>query len=162
MGDEDSEVEKWWQQVAEQGNARIKCSLAEFYRFGQGVARSDAEALKWYRRACETGDVAALQAAAWLLATSPKSELRDGRRAVDFARKAAAATKRKNPKTLDTLAAAYAEAAQFSKAVSAENEAIALAQEDNEKKDYQSRLKLYQAKAPYRAPEQTSPFPQLE
>jgi TPR repeat protein len=162
MGDDIAEVEQWWRQVAEQGNARIQCCLAEFYRFGQGVAQNDTEALKWYRKASGSGDVAALQAAAWLLATSPKSELRDGRSAVEFARKAATATKRKNPKTLDTLAAAYAEAAQFGKAISAENEAIALAQEDDEKKDYQSRLKLYQAKAPYRAPEPPPSLPQLE
>jgi TPR repeat protein len=162
IGDDATEVEKWWQQVAKEGNARIQCCLAEFYRFGLGVAPNEAEALKWYRKASESGDPAALQAAAWLLATSSKSELRDGRSAVELATKAATVTKRKNPKTLDTLAAAYAEAAQFGKAVSVENEAIALAQEDEEKRDYQSRLKLYQAKAPYRSPEQVTPSSQLE
>lgn len=162
LGDDAVDVEKWWQQVAEQGNARIQCCLAEFYRFGQGVAQNGAEALKWYRKASLSGDLAALQAAAWLMATTAKSELRDGRSAVELARKAAAATKRKNAKTLDILAAAYAEATQFSRAVSAENEAIALAQEDDEKKDYQARLKLYQTGFPYRAPEEISQSPQLE
>ena len=43
-----------------------------------------------------------------------------------------------------------------------ENEAIALAQEDDERKDYQSRLKLYQSKFPFRAPEPVLRSPQLE
>lgn len=153
LGDDAVDVQKWWRQVADEGNARIQCCLAEFYRFGQGVPQSDGEALKWYRKAAGSGDLAGLQAAAWLLATSPKAELRDGRAAVEFARKAVALTKRKDPKVLDTLAAAYAEATQFSKAISAEKEAIALALDDEEKKDYDSRLKLYQAKSPYRAPQ---------
>jgi TPR repeat protein len=162
MGDDVVDVEKWWQQVAEQGNARIQCSLAEFYRFGQGVAQSDAQALKWYRKAAATGDVSALQAAAWLLSTSPKTGLRDGRSAVDFAKKVVAATKRKVPKALDVLAAAYAESAQFGKALSAEQEAILLAQDDDEKKEYQARLKLYQAKMPYRTLEDPPQSPALE
>jgi TPR repeat protein len=145
--------------VADLGNARIQCSLAEFYRFGQGVVQNDVEALKWYRKAASSGDLPGLQAAAWLQATSPKAEARDGRSAVEFARKAAAATKRKDARILDTLAAAQAEAAQFGKAISTEQEAIALAQDDDEKKDYQSRLKLYQAKVPFRAPEERPQFP---
>jgi uncharacterized protein len=149
LGDDPSDVEKWWQEVAEQANARLQCCLAEFYHSGQGVAQSDARALTWYRKASAAGDPSALRAAAWLLATSPKSEVRDGHAAVELARRATAA-KRKDPKALDTLAAAYAEAAQFNKAINTENEAIALTQEDEDKRDFLSRLKLYQAKMPFR------------
>src|SRR6185369_3457009 len=159
MGDDAADVEKWWQRVADLGNARIQCSLAEFYRFGQGVVQNDVEALKWYRKAASAGDLAGLQAAAWLHATSPRAEARDGRSAVEFARKAAAATKHKDARVLDTLAAAHAEAAQFGKAITAEKEALALAQDEDEKKDYQSRLKLYQANFPFRAPDERPQFP---
>ena len=162
MGDDATDVEKWWRQVADQGNPRIQCCLAEFYRFGRGVPQNESEALKWYRKACESGDVRALQAAAWMLATCPNSQVRDGRSAIEFARKAAAATKRKDPRTLDILAAAYAESSQFNKATNTEKEAIALTQDDDLRTEYQSRLKLYQAKSPFRTQDMLLRLPQLE
>jgi serine/threonine-protein kinase len=51
---------------------------------------------------------------------------------------------------MDTLAAAYAEAGQFTNAVRVQQEAIALLQNEPEKKDYASRLKLYENNSPYR------------
>jgi tetratricopeptide (TPR) repeat protein len=88
---------------------------------------------------------------AWELATSDAAEIRNGTDAVNFAEEAVAATHRANAGFLDTLAAAYAETQQFDKAVSAEQEAIGLAKSEQEKKDYDSRLKLYQVQKPYRA-----------
>ena len=87
---------------------------------------------------------------AWTLATNPDPKLRDGRRAVDFAEKAIAATNRKDPKVLDTLAAAYAELGQFMDAVRCEQEAIALPGDDQLKNRFTSRLKLYESNSPYR------------
>jgi len=80
---------------------------------------------------------------------------------VEYARKAVAGTKRKDSRSLDILAAAYAEATQFSKAASTEKEAVALTQDDDLRSEYQSRLKLYQARMPFRAQE-TLRAPQLE
>lgn len=156
MGDDAADVERWWQVVAGQGDVRLQCCLAEFYRFGRGIAQDDLKALKWYRQASATGDVAALEGAAWLMSVSLQAEVRDGRAAVELARKAVSATKRKSARALDVLAAAYAEAGQFSKAISSENDAIAVALEDEEKQEYRSRLKLYQAKVAYRAQESGS------
>ena len=68
-----------------------------------------------------------------------------------FAEKAVAATNRKSPADLDTLAAAYAEAGQFEKAVSTEQEAIALQETEAKRTIIGTRLKLYEAKVPYRA-----------
>ena len=93
----------------------------------------------------------ALKRAAWLHATCPNASVRNGSTAVEFAQKALAATKLKDAGMLDTLAAAYAEAGQFEKAVSAEKQAISLASREDEQKEYQTRLKLYQEKKPYRA-----------
>jgi hypothetical protein len=73
---------------------------------------------------------------AWLLSTSRYPEVRDGRIAVAFAEKAAAATTRKDPAILDTLAAAYAEDGQFDKAVSTQKEAMAMLQDEKMKKDF--------------------------
>jgi len=60
---------------------------------------------------------------AWLLATAPEGELRDGTEAVRLAERIAAADPQ--PAVLDTLAAAYAEAGRFGDAVAAAERALA-------------------------------------
>jgi pentatricopeptide repeat protein len=50
---------------------------------------------------------------------------------------------------VNTLAAAYAEAGQFDKAVSTQKEAIASLKDAAEIKDFESRLILYQASLPF-------------
>jgi len=84
------------------------------------------------------------------LASSDAPEIRNGTNAVRLAEEAVAATHRTNANYLDTLAAAYAETQQFDKAVAVQQEAIGLAKSEQEKKDYGSRLELYQANKPYR------------
>jgi roadblock/LC7 domain-containing protein/predicted nucleic acid-binding protein len=111
------------------------------------------EAVQWHLAAINPGDVQALNNLAWKLATSAAAELRCGTNAVRLAEKAVAATQRKNGGFLDTLAAAYAETRQFDKAVATQQEAIGLLQSEPEKKDYASRLKLYQENNPCREPE---------
>jgi tetratricopeptide (TPR) repeat protein len=64
---------------------------------------------------------------AWLLATYPDSRSRDGAEAVRLAERACDLTDRKIPALLDTLAAAYAEAGDFARAISAAEEALTLA-----------------------------------
>jgi arylsulfatase A-like enzyme/Flp pilus assembly protein TadD len=64
---------------------------------------------------------------AWLLATSPDASLRDGTRAVTVAERAVALTSRREPRVLDVLAAALAEAGRFDDAVAAAREAETLA-----------------------------------
>jgi tetratricopeptide (TPR) repeat protein len=110
--------------------------------------RTEAELV--IREAAEHADAQTLNGLAWLLATGADPKLRDGPRAVTFAEKAVAATNRKNVSYLDTLAAAYAETAQFAKAMSIQQEAIALSQSEQEKQDLASRLKLYENNSPYR------------
>ena len=55
--------------------------------------------------------------AAWLIATCPEKSFRDGQRAVEYARHACELTEFRNGDYIDTLAAAFAEAGQFSEAV---------------------------------------------
>jgi tetratricopeptide (TPR) repeat protein len=113
---------------------------------------------RWYREQLEqigsSPDInsTTLNNLAWLMATSRTAELRDGPHAVAFAEKAVAATSRKAQGNLDTLAAAYAEAGQFEKAVSTQKEAIALLHDEAQRRDYNSRLALYQSNMPYREP----------
>jgi len=61
---------------------------------------------------------------AWLLATYPDSKSRDGTEAVRLAERACALTERRISALLDTLAAAYAEAGDFPRAISAAEEAL--------------------------------------
>jgi tetratricopeptide (TPR) repeat protein len=122
------EVERW------------KMKLTEWYR-EEGARR---------RHAADSGDLRALNDAAWLLATCEDSAARDGSAAIGYAEKAVTATNRKDHSSLDTLAAAYAEGRQFAKAVSAQKEALALVQNESLRQGLASRLKLYESNTPYR------------
>jgi protein O-mannosyl-transferase len=70
----------------------------------------------------------ALNNLAWLLATAPDAQLRDGAKAVQMAEKACGLTQYQQPVMIGTLAAAYAEAGRFNDAVAAAQKAIDLAQ----------------------------------
>jgi eukaryotic-like serine/threonine-protein kinase len=93
----------------------------------------------------QSHDVEEMNKTARLLATSSHAELRDGLAAVRFAERAAEVTERKDPAILDTLAASYAEAGDFAKAIVVEKEAIALNQDEAMKPVFTSRFKLYQS-----------------
>jgi tetratricopeptide (TPR) repeat protein len=86
---------------------------------------------------------------AWLLATCPQSEIRDGARAVMLARRACQATDWEHPFCLGTFAAALAETGAFEEAARWQSEALVLYPEE-EKAAGLSRLALYQAGQPYR------------
>lgn len=63
--------------------------------------------------ALEPDDSSLLNNLAWVLATSPDDDVRDGRRAIELATKACEITQYKAPHILSTLAAAYAETGDF-------------------------------------------------
>ncbi len=96
-------------------------------------------------------DAEAHNALAWLLATAGTPGFRDGKRAVDLARKANALSGWRDAAHLDTLAAAYAEAGDFAEAVRWQEKALAdPAFKAAEHKDAQERLALYRARKAYR------------
>ena len=86
---------------------------------------------------------------AWLWATTPQEELRDSAKAVDLARKACELTSWQEPGYLDTLAVAYAASGRFEEAIHWQRRALELCKEE-EKADYESRLRMYEAGQPYR------------
>ena len=65
-----------------------------------------------------------LNSLARILATHPDPDIRDPDRAVELAERAATLDEGRNPLTLDTLAAAYAAAGQFDRAVATANKAL--------------------------------------
>lgn len=89
-------------------------------------------------------------AKAWMLATIPVAAFRNGREAVRLAEKAV--KQRNTAEYRDTLAAAYAENGQFTKAVGEMRRAIKMLGQKNValKPQFESRMKLYQQRRPYR------------
>lgn len=88
---------------------------------------------------------------AWLLATCPDERFRDGKHAVSLAKRACELSPVVNAAILDTLAAAYAEAGEFSSAIRTEQEALGLVPpSDPERQGYIDRLKLFKSSKPYR------------
>ncbi len=115
-----------------------------------------AEALAEWRKALDLdpNHVGALNQAAQLLAAGPDATLRDGSKAIELAERAVRATGEKEPSTLDTLAAAYAEAGKFSDAVRTANRALGLAiQQGNSQQaeGLRARIALFEAGKPFRA-----------
>lgn len=85
------------------------------------------------------------------LATAPDPKLRDGKRAVEEAKRAVEMLKYRNGRYLDTLAAAYAEAGDFGKAVETQQQAIDDPEFMRDEGDAaRQRLKLYREKKPFR------------
>ncbi|HUY36304.1 MAG TPA: tetratricopeptide repeat protein [Pirellulales bacterium] len=95
-------------------------------------------------------DALAYNNRAWLRATCPDDSVRCGRLAIEDATKACELSAWNGVDELDTLAAAYAEAGEFDKAIEGQRQALDLAP-DGEQEDLASRLKLYQEGKPYRA-----------
>lgn len=88
---------------------------------------------------------------AWILATSPVEEIRDGERAVVLARQALGNEQPQNSKYMDTLAAAYAEAGSFENAVKVQE--YVSRKTEGIHAGVEKRLRLYQMDKPYRMPE---------
>jgi len=94
-----------------------------------------------------------LRRVAWLLATSPEPSMRNGAKAVEIARQVDRLSGGQNPLMVGTLAAAYAEAGQFSEATATAQRAVQLATAQNTPElaaDLQEHLSVYQAGQPYR------------
>jgi tetratricopeptide (TPR) repeat protein len=87
---------------------------------------------------------------AWLWATCDNPKYRDGKKAVQMAKRACETLEWKEPAAIDTLAAASAEAGDFEEALKWQTKANAMFPEGKEKTEGEARLKLYQAKKPYR------------
>jgi tetratricopeptide (TPR) repeat protein len=86
---------------------------------------------------------------AWLLATSPDDELRNGQRAIELAKKACELTEYKQAHILSTLASGYAEAGDWENAVKWSEKALELG-EGEVREQLAKELESYQQKKPWR------------
>ena len=119
------------------------------------LSGSPRHAIAHFTRALEIvpGSFATQNELAWILATHPDADLRDGARAVDLAQQASRSPDGgANPAILRTLAASYAEAGRFSEAIETATKALqsAEAQADTAlRESLRAQLTLYQAGTPF-------------
>jgi tetratricopeptide (TPR) repeat protein len=125
---------------------------------GRGAAYSVVgdydKSLRDYKAAIQLDPTnpAACNGYAWLRATSPIVQMRNGLEAVDYAKKACELTKWSQWQSIDTLAAACAEAGDFQKALKYQKQALSFdGIELRKQHEMQLRLTLYEGKQPFRA-----------
>ena len=111
------------------------------------------KAIADYTKAIELNPefVEAYNDVAWLMATCPEGKYRDGKSAVELAEKALKLLK--IPYTLDTLAAAYAEAGRFQEAIKSQERAIRKLKQEGGTKylpEFEKHLSSYKAGKPWR------------
>ena len=126
-------------------------SLAELF----GIAGESKKAAVYYAKALEITpqSVGVLNDFAWLLATSPLDDVRNGSLAVQYAERACELSRWNQPVAMGTLAAAYAESGRF-------GDALKMAERARDKANAQGAsviaqrnaelLELYRANKPYR------------
>ena len=119
-----------------------------YFALGQYKAAASDHAMA---QRMEGGRAFVLNGAAWFEATCPDPAFRDGRAAVRNATRACERTRWKDPATIDTLAAAYAEAGDFDRAIKFESQALSLATAlPHESSLLREHLRLFQEHKPFR------------
>ena len=127
------------------------------YNLGNALRQKNllSEAVAQYREALKRAPrlVAAQDNLAWTLATAPDASLRNGSQALELATQANQLSGGRDPVILRTLAAAYAENGQFSKAFESAKSALDLAITRKNQalvEALQHDISLYQRGLPYR------------
>jgi tetratricopeptide (TPR) repeat protein len=122
LGDAEGALRKAWQYDRSQSTAAN--ALAQLLH---SIGRSE-DAVAQYREILEIheGDLTAMNNLAWILATDPSDSIKSPREAITIAEKFCDATANQSAGPLDTLAAAYAAAGEFERAVQIAENALAL------------------------------------
>lgn len=143
-------AERWYQAMSQQGNRWAQFRLGFIYASGgDGVQRNCGKAVEQFS---QVGDDTALGNVAWILATCPEAEYRDGNRAVELSLQLLKVNEN-DPTNLDNLAAAYAEVGDFSAAISTQHkaiEALKMSPEITKTDEFMQRLQTYEQKRAYR------------
>lgn len=134
-----------WHVDLEKARARFVSSLHHIHEGDLEAARRDLETAA--SRAED--DPECLNSVAWVLATAPQDEIRDGDTAVRLAEKACELTEWEWEPVIDTLAAAHAECGDFDAAIEHGETAARLAPPD-ERAEHETRLELYRSRRPCR------------
>ena len=103
----------------------------------------------------EPGNPSFIKNLAWVLSTASRDNLRDGKKGLQLALKINRQTEGKDPLILRTLAAAYAETGDYTKALETAHRALALAQQQGNKElseNLRTEIAFYEAGKPCRDP----------
>ncbi len=94
---------------------------------------------------------------AWVLATSPQDDVRDGDKAIGFAEEAAELTEHKEAHILSTLAAAHAEKGDFAEAIRWSSKAVEVGDEEDhdQLEQLKEELESYREGKPWREEQKT-------
>jgi protein O-mannosyl-transferase len=124
----------------------------------QGRIREGVE--EWQKvLAIQSDNGNAMSNLAWVFATSPDDSLRDGAKAVQLATEAIRISGHRIPIIFRTLAAAYAETGEFSKAIQTAQQGIELANSQGNSglaAELQGNIALYEQRRPLRDPSLTN------
>ena len=113
------------------------------------------KAIAYYEKVLvvDPNNTIAMNNLAWLLATYPDDNFRNGKRAVELAERSCNITDYKIPELLDTLAAAYSEEKRFTEAIETATKALDLAELQKNPtaqiQQIQMRLEQYKIGKPY-------------
>lgn len=87
---------------------------------------------------------------AWVLATSPFDEVRDGEKAIEYAKKAGELTEWKEAHVLSTLASGYAEIGDFDQAKEWIEKALEISDDEKQREGLNKELESYKQEKPWR------------
>jgi len=127
QGRVDDAIAQWQKALATQPNdAGFHTGLGNAFLKGE----LPKEAIAEYEHAARisTQDPVPRNNLAWLLATSSDASIRDGNRAIQFAKQAVQLSRGKDPNYLRTLAAAFAESGRFAEAKETARQALQAAE----------------------------------
>jgi tetratricopeptide (TPR) repeat protein len=132
-----------WRALRSRGDARLSIG-------------AHAEAIEDYERALkiQPEDSGLLNNLAWVLATSPEDEIRDGQRALELATKACELTDYLEAHILSTLASTYAELGDFETAIKWSEKSVELGEGDV-KEQLEQELESYKEEKPWREKQET-------
>jgi len=144
----DQEISDWSQGLRLTPNDATALELRGFAYF---MTSQFGKAIDDYKKAIQlnpTNDLA-YNNLGWLRATCPVAEMRNGREAIEAAMRACEFTHWTSGQWIDTLAAAYAEAGDFEKAVRCEKQAMTANGTDTKGlADMQRHLSMYENRQP--------------
>ena len=126
----------------------VQLWLSQLYEKGLGVEADASRGGQLLAAARRSAPPEMVHQFAWELATLPNETLRDGELAVSLMEELLADPKNSNVQRLDTLAAAYAEAGDFVRAIATAHDALEGLPADAPPQTrtlFESRLKLYQS-----------------
>lgn len=143
MGEPSSkDAAKWFVRAVKNGNNDSLVYLGSMFIKGDPFKKCVKCGFLFDLMAAQFDNPLGLNSLAWILATSPVSEIRNGKLAIEYAKKAVSLEK--TWIFMDTLAAAYAEAGDFERAIKTQKEVLTQIEDKKNIEMASARLQSYE------------------